>query len=71
MLVNLVIGLEKVLFLTLVDSVECRIELDSVRGVVVSTTLRKLAVSVIVVVRHTSRVMVKCGTSAIGTEKAP
>lgn len=71
MLVNLVIGLEKVLFLTLVDSVESRIGLGSVLGVVASRTLRRLAVSVIVVVRHTSRVMVKCGTSAIGTEKAP
>lgn len=67
---NLVTGLEKALFLTLVDSVEAQTELDSVLGVVALTTPRKLVVSVAVVAQHMSKVMVKCGTSAIGIEKA-
>lgn len=59
---NLVTGLEKVLFLTLVDSVEAQTELDSVLGVVALTALRRVVVSVVAAAQHMSRVMVKCGT---------
>lgn len=68
--VNLATGPEKVLFLTLGDNVECQTELDSVLRVVALTTPRKLVVSVVVVAQHMSRAMGKCGTLAIGIEKA-
>lgn len=70
MLVNLVTGLEKDRFQTLVDSVGSRTELDSVLVAVALKTPRRLVAIVVVVARHMNRVRAKCGTLAIGIEKA-